>query len=361
MPGTLALLMGQQGDPEGVLAALRSEVLPTAVQQMNEELLPFQFALYDDDRIPTNQRNLTDVRTRMGVLLEYELAKAINQVLVSDLGDEATLTYVIANRYPDLAFRGRKGEVGVRFEVKAIETAAEEKSANFDTTIKDIREGTDFVVVLIWEWVAHKQHPLKHPAILDVVVMDAHQLAQMRDTYWLNRPPTNPGDARQGFDLCYGVNCSAGNYNKEEGNYGKLMRVFDPEYEKYLPGRVKEGTTLGEYYRFRRVTTESGLKLISQRIAYAYQIDDGASRIGSGLPVVYAVQGAGHRLLIIGDSAMPNKKDSLGLMKQEGVDYALLLNGKFDWKVRDRNWGELASGKKPAEAEDWAAAASRKG
>ncbi|MGH9857653.1 MAG: hypothetical protein ACRD4B_07405, partial [Acidobacteriota bacterium] len=76
-----SLLNGQVTDSEAILRVLRTDILPHAVRQMNEELLPFQFALYKDDRVPTNQRNLTDVRTRMGVLLEYELAKAINHVL----------------------------------------------------------------------------------------------------------------------------------------------------------------------------------------------------------------------------------------------------------------------------------------
>lgn len=40
----------------------------------------------------------------------------------------------------------------MRIEVKCLQSMAEEKSANFDTLIKDINPQTDFVVVFLWEW-----------------------------------------------------------------------------------------------------------------------------------------------------------------------------------------------------------------
>jgi hypothetical protein len=352
-----SLLSGQVTDSEAILRVLRNDILPLAIRQMNEELLPFQFALYKDDRIPTNQRNLTDVRTRMGVLLEYELAKAINHVLGVDVTNQVILTYVIANRFPDLAFRTRTGGIGVRFEVKAIETIAEEKSANFDTLVKDIRKGTDFVIAILWEWVEHGSHPLRHPFIADVFVLDAYQLAQMRDTYWLNRPPTNPGDARQGFDLCFGVNCRESQYNQEEGNYGKLMRIFDRDYEKYLPDEVLKGSTLQEYYRFRKATIRLGLERIARQIAARFFLTPGAGKVevfSDGLPLVLAASEGKRILLIVGDFSLPGKQDVVPLMVKNGAQQVMLLNGKFHWKVRDLSWNELASGNKPAGAMDWA-------
>ena len=61
-----------------------------------------QFSLVVSDVVPANQRNLTDVRTRMGVLLEYELGKAITHLLTEEVRKKLSLTYVIANRFPDL-------------------------------------------------------------------------------------------------------------------------------------------------------------------------------------------------------------------------------------------------------------------
>ena len=50
-------------DTEEISKVLRSQVFPQCREKMNSELLPFQSALYENDRIPTNQRNLADVRT----------------------------------------------------------------------------------------------------------------------------------------------------------------------------------------------------------------------------------------------------------------------------------------------------------
>lgn len=360
MPIDAALLAGRETNAEIVLSVLRQDVLPPAIRHMNEELLPFQFALYRDDRIPTNQRNLTDVRTRMGVLLEYELAKAIDHILGSDVTSQVSMTYIIANRFPDLAFRSNSGELGVRFEVKSIETVAEEKSANFDTQIKDIRKGTDFLVALLWEWREHDARLLRHPFIAEVFALDAYQMAQMRDTYWLNRPPSDPGTARQGFDLCFGVNCRSSEYNQEEGNYGKLMRIFSREYEAYLPQAVQDGSTLPEYFRFRETTIRLGLKRIATKIGESFlaQRKHGKMEVSAdALPVVVVARAGADSLLILGDSEMAKKQKAAEIMAAHGVKRAVILNGKFDWRVRNADWDELASGNKPASAELWAAEA----
>ena len=194
--------------------------------------MPLAVTLFPDDVLPTNQRNLTDVRTRIGILLEYEFAKAVTASLPPEVKEQGVaLTYVIANQFPDLAFRGADGQIGVRFEMKAIETIAEEKAANFATLIKDIRKDTDFVVVLLWEWRKHKSGDKKFPHIDNYFVMDAYQLAQMRDCNWLNNPPSKLQSTRQGFDLTFAVNAKPDSYNKEEGNFGKLMRIFDRQHE----------------------------------------------------------------------------------------------------------------------------------
>jgi hypothetical protein len=335
VPVTARLLDGTEKDSEAILVALRDEIFPGALRCLNEETLPVQFSLFRDDVVPTNQRNLTDVRTRMGVLLEYELGKCITSVLPRAVTERVALTYVIANKYPDLAFRTRQGGNGVRFEVKAIETIAEEKAANFDTLIKDIRKGTDFVVALVWGWQEHEMHPLRWPRVYNAFVFDAYQLALMRDCWWLNRPP-DVGDGRQGFDLCFGVNCSAGSFNKEEGNYGKLMRIFDSSSEAYLPEEVRRGTTLAAYYEFQKETIRLGLEHIGARLAAAFLGGAGAGEITSvGLPVVVTAEKAGDNLLVVGSAGMPGVAVVRELMGQHHVSRALVLNEKFQWKALD--------------------------
>ena len=356
MPVPVNHIDGSTKDTEQVLAGLREHLFPQALRILNDEVLPVQFSLFRDDVVPTNQRNLTDVRTRMGVLLEYELGKAITALLPREAKEKLSLTYVIANKFPDLAFRGFDGSIGVRFEVKSIEAIAEEKAANFDTLIKDIRKGTDFVVVLLWEWRQHETRPLRSPHVYRIFVMDAYQLAQMRDCYWLNTPPKKVGDARQGYDLCFGVSCGENTFNKEEGNYGKLMRIFKENFEQFLPDEVRSGTTLKTYYEVRDLTIRVGLEVIGGEIADEFLAGRGGTKrlLPNGLPVLYLVERGGSKLLIAGFPAMPRNGAGIVLMEQHGVEQALFFNGKFGWKVVDRKWKTLASGKKPRGAKEWA-------
>ena len=81
MPVSVELLDGTSMDPEAVLRYLNEDLIPQAVTLMNNETLPSEVSLFPEDVLPTNQRNLTDVRTRIGILLEYDFAKAVTASL----------------------------------------------------------------------------------------------------------------------------------------------------------------------------------------------------------------------------------------------------------------------------------------
>lgn len=70
MPVSLDLLDGTSNDAVKVLRYLDEELVPQAVRIMNEGTLPLTVVLFPDDALPTNQHNLTDVRTHIDILLE---------------------------------------------------------------------------------------------------------------------------------------------------------------------------------------------------------------------------------------------------------------------------------------------------
>ena len=350
------LLDGTANDPEAVLEFLNMDLLPRAVDILNKDALPWTVALFPDDVLPTNQRNLTDVRTRIGILLEFEFAKAVAALLPAQSREKRiSLTNVIANQFPDLAFRTIDGKVGIRFEMKAIQTIAEEKSANFSTLVKDIRKGTDFVVILLWEWMEHECLARRFPYIHRLFVMDAYQLAQMRDCNWLNNPPAKLLSARQGFDLTFAVNAKDDSYNKEEGNYGKLMRIFNFEHQDLLPDSVRQGKTLQNYYLFSQEASRLGLMHIGQEIAAeSVKLGNGTSAIVSeSLPVCFLSERNNNRLIIFGSRKMPSKSNAMSAADEHAADLVMLLNEKFQWTVRDNKWNRVSQGKKPAEAKEW--------
>lgn len=79
-------LCARASDPEEILDCLQSDLLAEAVRRINQQELPFYMVLYEDEPIPTNERNLTDVRTRRGVLLEYEGCVAMKHTLGESSG-----------------------------------------------------------------------------------------------------------------------------------------------------------------------------------------------------------------------------------------------------------------------------------
>ena len=350
------LLSGTSKNPNAVLRYLEDHLIPNAVSLMNSETLPMVVPLFPEDLLPTNQRNLTDVRTRIGVLLEYEFAKAVNNSLPVVASQQSlALTYVVANQFPDLAFRSNDGQIGIRFEVKAIQTVAEEKSANFSTLIKDIRKSTDFVVVFLWEWTQHQSRNMKFPYIEEVFILDAYELAQMRDCRWLNSPPNNLQSARQGVDLTFAVNARLNSFNQEEGNFGKLMRIFDSNYESLLPKDVQLSQTLCTYYRFSVQAALLGLKHVGRQIAAEAVRPQGSLRsiVSDELPIIFLVEQHGRRLVVIGDRSMPRAGQASQVMRQHDANWAIVLNEKFKWTAYNDRRERVDSGTKPAGAKKW--------
>ena len=231
-------LAGKEQDSVETLAFLVNEFVPDAVQRMNEEKIRKRMALYAGDRIPENERNLTDSRNRISLLIEYLFAQIINNILADYQIADWFCSCVVANRFPDLDLRDTKGSLGLRFEVKCLQSIAEEKSANFDTLKKDINPHTDYVIVFLWEWSSHctNVHWDRAPHILKAFVFHAFSLAEIRDYKWLNSPPKpSLPENYQGYDLRYAVSYgSDGTYHKEEGNFGKLMRIWHPNMTYHL-------------------------------------------------------------------------------------------------------------------------------
>lgn len=360
-----AFLSGNiDGDNSEMTDRILNDLIEPAISRMNQDRMQYRYGLFSDQSIPQNQANLTDTRTRMGVLLESEMARAIEEIIREDYSiDNWHVNYVIANQFPDLALRNNEGDMGLRLEIKAIETVAEEKAANFDTLIKDIRKDKDFVVVMIWGWAETGRRKDLWPEIKKFYVFDAYLLAKMRDTYWLNSPPVEEklGGGRQGFDVVGAVTSTDKGFKEEEGNLGKVTRLYDPGVKAYLPpdvgakclpGRYEEFLNDLEWFGFKDVirllSVETGgrLRCLSdwERSArfYAASLDfsyplpcsfdeveePSSGEIHPGTP--QAVIFMSRHLK--GDTA--SMRDYLeDYIRQHKPRYIVKMNRKFDWRV----------------------------
>ena len=352
---TIDLLAGRRSDSDAALQILNEVLVPPAIKRLNEVVLPAQIPIFPDDVTPTNQANLTDVRTRIGTLLEYQFATAVNETLPELIGQSGIgLTHVVANQFPDLAFRSTTGELGIRLEIKAVQSIAEEKAANFYTLIKDIHKDGDFVIAFTWEWEKPANGTLMYPHIHQFYVMDAYQLAQMRNTYWLDTPPTKHlGTGRQGFDLRYPVTAKAGTFSQEEKNYGKLMRIFHPRKEPLLTGELLESETLRTYYRFKEETRHLGMRRILETLS-AQCANARVNVVRAAKPIQWLVTDGQYSIGLIGAEKMPTEKSARAAMSQMNVANVVAINKDFSWNAySDGGKDPTASGKKPGPAKSW--------
>ncbi|MBE9238048.1 hypothetical protein IQ227_18960 [Anabaena aphanizomenioides LEGE 00250] len=260
-------LMGEC-EPLETLSWLSDIFLPEIVSRLNTNDVRQRLGIYAGEKIPENERNLTDVRNRVSLILEYELARVATLILEDHGIQNLFWCYVVANRFPDLEVRTISGERGLRVEVKCLQSIAEEKSANFDTLKKDIHPKTDFVVVFLWEWKYDSQEIKwdRSPFVHKAFVFHASSLAYLRDWYWLNNPPKDLGNGFQGFDLRYAVNCKNGIYNQEEGNYGKLLRIWQQDFQYQPPNSDIIYRTIENYFFFKKIVIMEGFNNLAHLI-----------------------------------------------------------------------------------------------
>jgi hypothetical protein len=339
-------LMGRK-PADQTLAFLSDHFLPEVLKRLNDVGTRRRMALYGGDRVPENERNLTDVRNRMSLLIEYKLAWTANDILREKNIDDVFWTNVVANRFPDLEIRAPDGARGVRIEVKCLEAIAEEKSANFDTLKKDLNPTTDYIVVFIWEWFRDKASVAwdRAPKILRAFVFHASSLAELRDFNWLNNPPNDLGDGYQGYDLRFAVNCRGGVYNEEEGNYGKLMRVWsnDTKYNGKLTPLLDR--TIKTHAEFEDFVLWSGFEVLTQEVL---------GKIGGGeiKPLAGSARPGFHKgdVGVIFKRRAYSVEDQKRVAKDNALKRMILFSDKYQWVDIGAENGQLkklADGKKP--------------
>ena len=333
--------------PDKIAKWLRKQDFPEIMNRYNLEASRKRFGLYRNEQIPSNERNLTDVRTRMGVLIEFELARLSNEIL-PELGIEDVFwSYVVANRFPDLEIRENNGNRLLRLEIKCLQCIAEEKSANFDTLIKDINPNTDFVIVCLWDWDDGGNDTCQWdlaPKLFKMYVFHAYSLAQLRDTYWLNKPPADLGTGYQGFDVRYAVTCTDSVFSKEQGNYGKLTRIWKKDFA-YRPVETPALLdTEAEYIKFQREIIRAGFEILAKKQLSELRNGEISYIVYEGQNIGYAVEDVGYVMKAMRKS----KVQEIAL--QNRLSILVSMTEKYRstiYKMQPDSIDELAKNEKP--------------
>lgn len=336
------------------LGWLQQQFLPTIVDMLNQRDCRKRLALYSGDRIPENERNLTDFRNRISLVIEYEFARMITDTLRKTNMQDLFCSYVVANRFPDLEIRFDDGELGLRFEVKCLQSTAEEKSANFSTLIKDIQPSTDYIVVFLWDWLTENFQTKwdRAPYVLDSYVFNASTLATLRDWYWLNSPPTNLGEGYQGFDIRYAVNCKNGNFNEEEGNYGKLLRLWKSDFPHRPTGNEILLKTECDYDRFKDAVIIKGFESLAYQFLPKLSDESAICKIEDGEKLI-GFKSVNIGFLLASALIKPrNKKILKKIMDYHDLKRLWVLQDKYQWRhyqLSNSGIELIARGKKPKE------------
>lgn len=161
-------------------------LLPIAVDRVNSLFSPRQLVKRDRtaEPLPTNKRQLSSYRTRIGTMLEYALSKHMDDLISDTFGSDLRLTFAVAHEYPDFFVRDAILGKRVQIEMKAVDADSDEQSARFEVLSTLINAQEDVVVLVGWAWrndILDNRTNCEYPEIFSYVVVPAIELARERD------------------------------------------------------------------------------------------------------------------------------------------------------------------------------------
>lgn len=202
-----------------------NSLLPLAVNKVNTLFAPRQLAKKDreSEPLPTDKRQLSSYRTRIGTMLEYALSKHMDDLILEMFGHDLRLTFAVAHEYPDFFVRDAVLGKRVQIEMKAVDADSDEQSARFEVLSSLINSEEDLVVMLGWAWRANTLDngtAYEYPEVFSYVVVPAIELAQERDTSVVLR-----GGRVDETGIFVPSKSAPGTLTRDPHNAGKILRL----------------------------------------------------------------------------------------------------------------------------------------
>jgi hypothetical protein len=199
--------------------------MPDAVEKVNKFFSPRQLIKRDNtnEPLPTDKRQLSSYRTRLGTMLEYALSTHIDKAIQDVFGVDLRLTFAVAHEYPDFYVRDAVLGQRVRIEMKAVDVESDEQAARFEVLATLIQGEKDVVVIVAWEWINDKLPngtDCVYPQIFSYIVVPAADLAHERDQSVVLR-----GGRVEPDKLLVPSKKNPGQLVKDPHNAGKILRL----------------------------------------------------------------------------------------------------------------------------------------
>ncbi|MBI4024934.1 MAG: hypothetical protein HY360_08125 [Verrucomicrobia bacterium] len=296
--------------------------------------------------------------------MEYSLAYEMNHLLEAE-GKGFSLSAVLWNVFPDLLMRDASRTPTIGFEVKALHTAAEEKSANLSTPLHMINKGGDFLVIVIWGWQREVvgSVSITYPHIHLVEVFDAYVLAQTRDYSWL----FTQGNRIKGIDISTPIitpedKPKGDRFKAEEGNMGKLMRIgLDPNLPAETPNLEALKAEAATYDAFKQRVLAFGLTETFREICFLQEAENVKMQTVQAYPEDLQMLGqarlkGGNEFCLLAGRNLSQwqKEEEMKSIHTQG-SVSLWLSSKLNWHVLQKGehgWKVVGSGEKPDSAYD---------
>ncbi|MDY6803990.1 MAG: hypothetical protein SXA11_09315 [Cyanobacteriota bacterium] len=207
-------------------------LMQIAVEKVNELFSPRQLIKRDRfiEPLPTNKRQLSSYRTRLGTIFEYALSSQMDSLINQKFGLDLRLTFAVANQYPDFLIRDKVLQSSIRIEMKAVDADSDEQAARFEVLSSLIQGEKDVVVLIGWEWCDDELDngiKCEYPIIFSFVVVPAAELANERDESVKLR-----GDRVEADRILVPTRGNVNKLKKDEGNAGKILRIVHKTRKK---------------------------------------------------------------------------------------------------------------------------------
>jgi hypothetical protein len=207
---------------------LQSSVLPPCIVWVNEIFSPRRLLKLSRsaELLPTDKRQLSSYRTRLGTILEYGLSTAIDNWLTRNDEQDHRFCFVSYHDYPDFVLRDSSSRPIVRVEMKAVESESDEQAARFDAATNMIDSKRDLLLFIAWEWKKDSVDAVEveYPHIFSYAIVKASDLTIERD-----RRVLRIGGKIEDGKVMVPSTKTPGKLVPDPGNYGKLWRIIERE------------------------------------------------------------------------------------------------------------------------------------
>ena len=202
-----------------------NDLLAEAIVEVNKEFGPKRLSKLPRQKepLPTDTRQLSSYRTRIGTMLEYAISTTMSKLLQRRYGDRYLLTFATTHEYPDFYFRDNTLTSLLRIEMKAVDAESDEQAARFSTPTVWIDDERDMLLLIGWEWTNLKKDDKvigEYPHIFASLVLPAGEIAKERDI----RLKITGGKIEGEEVFVYSPR--KGEYVPDPGNYGKFWRII---------------------------------------------------------------------------------------------------------------------------------------